>query len=280
MIALISGGKDSTMNMMECVREGHEIVALVNLRPPNSLSVQNERNDSNNNLESKKNADQPELVQELDSYMYQSVGNEIIELYSKAMELPLYRAEITGKVLNQKLEYSPEECGQADEVEDLYRILKTAKEELEAKHGYKVEGVSSGAILSTYQKNRVENICSRLGMTSLAYLWSRNQRDLLANMIDSGINAILIKVACAGLKPSKHLGKSLSEMMPLLLELEAKYGCNVCGEGGEYESLTLDCPLFKHKRIVVEDSEMKIHSECEFAPVGYLIFTKFSLVDK
>lgn len=63
------------------------------------------------------------------------------------MELPLYRAEITGKVLNQNLEYSPEECGQADEVEDLYRILKTAKEELEAKHGYKVEGVSSGNMI-------------------------------------------------------------------------------------------------------------------------------------
>jgi hypothetical protein len=34
---------------MECVRNGHEIVGLVNLRPPNSLSVQNERADANNN---------------------------------------------------------------------------------------------------------------------------------------------------------------------------------------------------------------------------------------
>ncbi len=45
-IALCSGGKDSTFNMMECVRNGHEIVALVNLRPPNSLSVKNEKNDT------------------------------------------------------------------------------------------------------------------------------------------------------------------------------------------------------------------------------------------
>ena len=27
-----------------------------------------------------------------------------------------------------------------------------------------------------------------------------------------------------------------------------KYGVNVCGEGGEYETFTLDCPLF-HKRL-------------------------------
>jgi len=29
-----------------------------------------------------------------------------------------------------------------------------------------------------------------------------------------------------------------------------QFGLNVCGEGGEYETFTLDCPLFK-KRIVM-----------------------------
>ena len=46
-IALCSGGKDSTFNMMECVRNGHEIVALINLRPPDSLSIQNEASAEN-----------------------------------------------------------------------------------------------------------------------------------------------------------------------------------------------------------------------------------------
>ena len=36
----------------------------------------------------------------------------------------------------------------------------------------------------------------------------------------------------------------IKEMKPHLLELNTKYGVNVCGEGGEYETLTLDCPLF------------------------------------
>ena len=65
---------------------------------------------------------------------------------------------------------------------------------MEKKHGFTIEAVSSGAILSTYQKNRVENICQRLNMKSLAYLWSRNQSDLLDEMINQGIHAILIKV--------------------------------------------------------------------------------------
>ena len=79
--------------------------------------------------------------------MYQSVGNEILDLYAQAIDLPFYRANILGKVLNTNLVYEPNE--EKDEVEDLFRILKQVKEELELKNGYKIEGVSSGAILST-----------------------------------------------------------------------------------------------------------------------------------
>ena len=79
--------------------------------------------------------------------MYQSVGNEILDMYAQAMDLPFYRADILGTVLNTNLEYEPNE--DKDEVEDLYRILKKVKEELEEKNGYTIEGVSSGAIMST-----------------------------------------------------------------------------------------------------------------------------------
>jgi diphthine-ammonia ligase len=36
-VALISGGKDSFHNMLKCVQNGHEIVALANLYPPKSI---------------------------------------------------------------------------------------------------------------------------------------------------------------------------------------------------------------------------------------------------
>ena len=32
-VALISGGKDSCYNLMQCVAQGHEIIAIANLRP-------------------------------------------------------------------------------------------------------------------------------------------------------------------------------------------------------------------------------------------------------
>lgn len=245
---LISGGKDSCYNMMQCIAAGHHIVALANLRP------------DENKVES----------DELDSYMYQTVGHHAIDLYAEAMALPLYRRTIRGRSLETGRMYS--RC-EGDEVEDLYELLKLVKEKEE------IEGVSVGAILSDYQRVRVENVCKRLNLKLLAYLWQRNQEDLLREMIASNIEAIIIKVAALGLDPDKHLGKTLGEMEPYLLELSTKYGVHVCGEGGEYETFTLDCPLFK-KKIIVDCSEVVIHSADAFAPVAYLRLSELHLEAK
>ena len=36
---IFSGGKDSCFNMLQCVKNGHEIVALANLKPPQNTGV-------------------------------------------------------------------------------------------------------------------------------------------------------------------------------------------------------------------------------------------------
>lgn len=46
-----------------------------------------------------------------------------------------------------------------------------------------VAAVSSGAIASDYQRLRVESICSRLGLVSLAYLWKQDQSLLVQEMV-------------------------------------------------------------------------------------------------
>ncbi|XP_067152761.1 diphthine--ammonia ligase isoform X3 [Apteryx mantelli] len=247
-VALISGGKDSCYNMMQCVAAGHQIVALANLRPAESTGQ----------------------TDELDSYMYQTVGHHAVDLYADAMDLPLYRCFIKGTSVNTGRVYTT--C-EEDEVEDLYCLLKLVKD----KEG--VEGVSVGAILSDYQRIRVEDVCRRLNLQPLAYLWRRNQEILLKEMISSNIQAIIIKVAAFGLDPDKHLGKTLDQMEPFLLELSEKYGVHICGEGGEYETFTLDCPLFK-KKIVVDSAKVVLHSADAFAPVAYLHFLKLHLENK
>jgi diphthamide synthase (EF-2-diphthine--ammonia ligase) len=59
-------------------------------------------------------------------------------------------------------------------VEDLYLLLAYIKACMPH-----VTAVSSGAIASDYQRLRVENVCARLDLTSLAYMWHMPQRQLL-----------------------------------------------------------------------------------------------------
>ena len=86
---------------------------------------------------------------ELDSYMFQTVGHEAIELVAQAMGLPLYRSTTSGRSKGRGLQYQEEE---GDEVEDLYHLLQRVQRSEE------VEGVASGAVLSDYQRLRVENV--------------------------------------------------------------------------------------------------------------------------
>ncbi|XP_020849526.1 diphthine--ammonia ligase isoform X3 [Phascolarctos cinereus] len=251
--------------MMQCVSAGHQIVALANLRPAKNQGAGHYARgwgckDKNETVGS----------DELDSYMYQTVGHQAIELFAEAMGLPLYRQTIKGTSVETGRIYT--RC-EGDEVEDLYELLKYVKEKEE------IYGVSVGAILSDYQRVRVENVCKRLDLQPLAYLWRRNQEDLLREMISSDIQAMIIKVAAFGLDPDKHLGKTLDQVESDLCELSKKYGVNICGEGGEYETFTLDCPLFK-KKVVVDSSEVVLHSADAFAPVAYLRFLELHLEEK
>ncbi|GAB2287458.1 hypothetical protein Dimus_021836 [Dionaea muscipula] len=247
-VALVSGGKDSCYAMMKCIEYGHEIVALANLLPVD------------------------DSVDELDSYMYQTVGHQVVVSYSKCMGLPLYRRRLQGSSRHQSLGYK---MTQGDEVEDMFLLLWEVKRQMPS-----ISAVSSGAIASDYQRLRVESVCSRLGLVSLAYLWKQDQSLLLEEMIRHGIMAVIVKVAAIGLDPSKHLGKEISQLQSHLHYLNGLYGINVCGEGGEYESLTLDCALFKFARIVLDDFEVVLHSSDSIAPVGVLRPLAFHLEAK
>lgn len=76
---------------------------------------------------------------------------------------------------HQKLSY---QMTQGDEVEDMFVLLSEVKRQIPS-----ITAVSSGAIASDYQRLRVESICSRLGLVSLAFLWKQDQTLLLQEMV-------------------------------------------------------------------------------------------------
>lgn len=189
--------------------------------------------------------------------MYQTVGQDGLQFIAEAMDLPIIKGTISGKAVDQGSDYAATSASRTkghvdgDETEDLFRLLERVKAEYPD-----VQAVSVGAILSNYQRIRVEHVCARLSLQSLAYLWQYrrdghhpDQMHLLEDMHAAGMKSVIIKVAGAGLGV-RHLGKDVcsDEMREILAMLNEKWGTHPAGEGGEYETFTVDCPLFK-KRI-------------------------------
>ena len=173
--ALVSGGKDSLFNIKICEELGHSVTCLANLHPQSSQ------------------------VEELDSFVYQTVGHNLLPILAKAMSLPLVRRAIQGSpVLVESNEYV--ETAQ-DETEDLYCLLKTVKDQFPT-----VTAVSVGAIFSDYQRLRVENVASRLGLKVLAFLWRQTQTEIVSRMIAANLDARIVKVASFGLEAG-HVGQ-------------------------------------------------------------------------
>ncbi|ESZ97954.1 hypothetical protein SBOR_1677 [Sclerotinia borealis F-4128] len=269
-IALVSGGKDSFFSIIHCIHNGHKVIALGNLHPPltkpqpiGSNSIAKDEHD-------------------LNSFMYQTVGHTVIPLYEEALGIPLYRQAIIGNAVQTGTSYShanitssgaqepieKESDANEDETESLIPLLKrilVAHPEANA--------LSTGAILSTYQRTRVESVALRLGLIPLSFLWQYPilppgmQISLLQDMQAVGLDARIIKVASGGLDESFLWENVASEKgMRRVERAMQRFSIDgdgaVLGEGGEFETLVVDGPswLFK-KRIVVETKDTRIVRE-------------------
>ncbi|NPA75370.1 MAG: diphthine--ammonia ligase [Euryarchaeota archaeon] len=116
---------------------------------------------------------------------------------------------------------------------------------------YDVDAVISGAIASNFQKTKIEEVCTELGVLSFAPLWGKSQELLLRDMLAAGLKIMIIGVYAYGLDAS-YLGEIISEeTLKKLKKVEEKYQINLAGEGGEYETFVVDAPHFK-SRIEVE----------------------------
>jgi len=129
-----------------------------------------------------------------------------------------------------------ETCGEKErELGDLRDVLESLD----------VDGLLTGAIASTYQRSRVDDICNELGLRHVVPLWSRDGLELLQEMISAGMAIVVTSVAARGLNQG-WLGRVLdSKAVGELGDLSRRFGVNVCGEGGEMETLVLDAPWFR-----------------------------------
>jgi len=169
-----------------------------------------------------------------ESYLFHTPDTHLVPLQAEAAGLPLVTAQTDG--IEER------------ELDDLVRAVRFAKE------NFRIGGIVTGALESVYQATRIQRVCRDLGLWCFNPLWYADPEQYMQALVREGFSAVISGVAAEPFT-AEWLGKRIDE--PALAELRqfaARHRITLTGEGGEYETLVLDAPLFR-KRLVIEDAE-------------------------
>ncbi len=163
-----------------------------------------------------------------ESLLYHYPNNHLLDKISKAIEIPI----IERYCYNSDKDY---------EIEQLNLSIKEAVDK------YSIEGLVHGAISSKFQLDIFKNICSKLKLKLFSPLWNMEPYNYYYELLESKFEIIITRVAALGLE-KEWLGKVIDkENYKILRKLCDKFKFNITFEGGEAETLVLDCPLYKKK---------------------------------
>jgi diphthine-ammonia ligase len=166
-----------------------------------------------------------------ESFMFHTPSISKVGIQAEAMGIPVVVQETKGE----------------KEVE----LLDLKKAIVRAKKDFGIEGVVTGAVFSVYQASRVEKICNDLDLEVFNLLWQKNEEELIKDLIKEKFDVRVVGVFAYPLN-EKWLGRRVDlEFLEEMKALKEKWGINVAGEGGEYESFVFWGPIFKKKLEIV-----------------------------
>ena len=167
-----------------------------------------------------------------ESYMFHTPSIEKTQKQAQVMNIPLIIQETQGK--------------KEEELKDLEKAIKLAIKR------YKIQGITTGAIQSVYQSSRIQKICNKFKIECFNPLWQTNELNYLNDLIKNKFKVIVTGVFAFPLNQS-WLGKEITpQFIADIKKLNEKYKINPAGEGGEFETFVLNCPLFK-KELKIRD---------------------------
>ena len=140
-------------------------------------------------------------------------------------------------------------CGVSEknhEVNELTHLITKAVDE------FSIDGLINGCISSRFQLDIFQDICNKLKIKLVSPLWNINSDYYYKQLLNQGFEIMITRVAALGLD-SSWLGKIITkDNFYTLKKLSLKHKFNITFEGGEAETLVLDCPLYK-KKIYIKD---------------------------
>ena len=159
-----------------------------------------------------------------ESYMLHSIKTHVVKKQSKLAGIRNYTISVSGE--------------KEREVDEMKRWIAKIKEKEMA------EALVSGAIRSDYQKCRIDMIAEELGLASYTPLWNKDEEKLLREITYSGFKFQIVAALAEGIEHWKD--KIIDENnVDLFIKDLKKSRANISGEGGEYETLVVESPLFR-----------------------------------
>ena len=190
-----------------------------------------------------------------DSLLFHFPNIHLTEILAQAIDLPIRNFQSKTSRLE-------------NEMSVLENALSVVKGEFD------IEGIVHGGISSKFQKSNFEKACENLELPVYSPLWGLNPRKYLNTLIDEKFKITIVGVSALGLG-KEWLGITLNHEYVMRLEsLSLKYGFNINFEGGEAETLVVDCPIYK-KKLEIREGIVKW-----FGDNGIFEITDYELIDK
>ncbi len=163
-----------------------------------------------------------------DSLLFHFPNIHLTPILAEAINLPLRKFQSNSSKLS-------------DEIQVLENALVKIRKEFD------IQGIVHGGISSNFQKRNFETVCQKLGLSVFSPLWNLPPSKYLHKMIDQKFEIVIVSVSAMGLE-RQWLGSMLDhEKVKNLESLSLKYRFNLNFEGGEAETIVVDCPLYKKK---------------------------------
>ncbi len=162
-----------------------------------------------------------------ESYMFHTPNIELTEKQAEVMNIPLLIHKTPGI--------------KEEELKDLEEAIKTAKDK------YGVQGIVTGALYSEYQRSRIQKICDELELQCINPLWHIDEIEYLKKLITSKFKVVIIGVFAYPLDQSWLQREINNKFIQDVTDLKDEYKVHPAGEGGEFETFVVNCPLFQRE---------------------------------
>lgn len=209
-VALFSGGKDSSWALHRALEAGYDVRRLVVVRPPEG------------------------------SQAYHAPATSVARLAAESIGIPTVDAGLPSTDIEPPDLRPAAEDGSVEEV--ALEPLEVALERLDDEFDGGLEGVVAGVVESEFQADRLRSMCEDLDCEFLAPLWRAEPRELATEMIDGGLEILIVEVSAPGFDED-WLGRRLDRAALADLEaLRREHGTHLLGEDGEFETVVTDGP--------------------------------------